>query len=89
MTIFNDEGFHQKSKIVWVFSNIWRLEWVMGTKFAINVSMKGYWMLYNARFTSFNIYELFKENQEGGMESKNLLHTPTHLDWKPVDMCGK
>ena len=89
MTIFNDEGFHQKSKIVWVLSNIWRLEWVMGTKFAINVSMKGYWMLYNARFTSFNISELFKENQEGGMESKNLLHTPTHLDWKPVDMCGK
>ena len=41
----------------------------MGTKFAINVSMKGYWMLENARLTAFNISELFKENQEGGMES--------------------
>ena len=41
----------------------------MGTKFAINVSMKSYWMLENARFTAFNISELFKENQEGGMES--------------------
>ena len=61
----------------------------MGTKFAINVSMKGYWMLENARFTAFNISELFKENQEGRMESKNLLHTPTYLDWKPVDICEK
>ena len=41
----------------------------MGTKFAINVSMKGYWMLEIARFTAFNIFELFKENQEWGMES--------------------
>ena len=41
----------------------------MGTKFAINVSVKGYWMLENARFTAFNISELFRENQEGGMES--------------------
>ena len=46
-------------------------------------------MLENARFTTFNISELFKEIQEGGMESKNLLHLPTHLDSKPVDMCGK
>ena len=48
----------------------------MGTKFAINVSMKGYWMLENARLTAFNISELFKENQEGGMESAHP-HTQT------------
>ena len=41
----------------------------MGAKFAINVSIKGYGMLENPRFTAFNISELFKENQQGGMES--------------------
>ena len=69
MTIFNYEGLHQKSKIVWILSNIWRVEWVMGTKFAINVSMEDSWMLENAGFSAFNISELFKENQEGAMES--------------------
>ena len=34
----------------------------MGAKFAINVSIKGYGMLENPRFTAFNISELFKEN---------------------------
>ena len=68
---------------IWVLQNIWRLGRVKGTKFGTNVSLKKcYWMLQSARFTAFTVFELLKENQEGG-GGRNLT-PPTQIRVKQV-----
>ena len=39
--------------------------------------MKRYYMLQNARFTAFTVYELLKENQQRG---ENYPHPTHHQD---------
>ena len=50
---------------VWVWPNIWRLGRVRNTKFGTNISIKSYWMLQNAKVTTFSVSELLRENQLG------------------------
>ena len=64
---------------VWVFPNIWRLGWVMDTKFKRISLIECYWMLQNVRVTAFTVFELLREIQLGG--SLKLPPSPHHPDY--------
>ena len=72
MTIFFYKGLTRNPEIgnipVWVFLNIWRLGWVMDTKFGKNVSNR---MLLNAakiQGYSFDCFRVIKGKPTGGGE---------------------
>ena len=54
-----------ENTLVWVLPNIYRLG-MLGTPNLTQMSLiKCYWMLQNARITSFTVSELLRENQQG------------------------
>ena len=61
MTIFFYKGLTRNPEIgntsVWVLPNIWRLGWVMDTKFGTNVSNK--MLLYAAKFQDYSFYRFW------------------------------
>ena len=69
MTIFFYKGLTRKletgSTPLWIFPSIWRLRWVMDTKFGTNVSNKCYWMLQNSRATVFTIFTVINGKKLG------------------------
>ena len=80
MTIFFYKGLIRNPEIgntpVWVFPNIWRLGWVMDTKFDTNISNR---MLLNAakfQVHSFTVFGLLRENQLGGKGGVKLAPLP-------------
>ena len=70
MTVFFYKGLTRNPEIgiipVWVFPNIWRLEWVMDTKFGTNVSNKK--LLNAAKFQGYTFYRfwIIKGKPAGG-----------------------
>ena len=61
MTIFFYKGLTRNPEIgnthIWVFPNIWRLEWVMDTKFDTNVSNR--MLLNDAKFQGYSCYRFW------------------------------
>ena len=72
MTIFFYTGLTRNPEIgntpVWVFSFIWRLGWVMDTKFGTNVSNR--MLLNNAKCQGYSFYGFWvgKTNWGGGVK---------------------
>ena len=82
MTIFFNKGLARNLEIenipVWVLSNIWRLEYVSGTKIATNVSNEI--LLYAAKYQSYSFYcfWVIKGKPTGGSFVIILLKQKTH-----------
>ena len=83
MTTFFYKGLIRNPEIrntpVWVFPNIWRLGWGMGTQFGTNVCNK---MLLNAaKFQGYSFYRFWviKENPTG----EGVKLPPTQISVKP------
>ena len=65
------------------------LEGVLGTEFAKNVFNKRLLNAGKCQVYSFYYFWIISRKLGGAMGSRNLLHTPTHLHWKPIDTWGK
>ena len=62
------ESGNQKN--IWVLPNIWRLGRVGNTKLGTNTLIKCYWMLRNARVTTFTVSEPLDQGKTNKGEGK-------------------
>ena len=77
MTIFLYKGLTRNPEIrntpIWVLPNTWRLGQARDTKFDTNVSNEILLNPAKTKITGITIFELLRENQQGGGDYRPLL----------------